>query len=605
MGTAVLDSVADAGDSRSKSEVASKARVAKVEAKSEVASKAPTLASTRYLETLRERSSSIVLGDDETDDSTTKRATVENTEVEVSETSEIEVESPAPASWAPRCVLGGLVRVLAMAIPVTASAATGIALASVLPEPSGAVGTVLWYGTIFVASMVALFAVDRFARRLLPLSVLLRISLIFPDEAPSRLGVALRAGSKRTLAHRIEKVRADGGDPLGPEEVAMLGAALNAHDRRTRGHSERVRALTELVADEMGLPAEDADRLRWGAFLHDIGKLAVPAPVLNKAGKLDAREWHVVQRHPVEGEQFAESLEEWLGDWLHAIGQHHERFDGTGYPDGLAGDEISLAGRIVAVTDAYETMTAVRTYSRPKTPVEARRELSACAGTHFDPVVVRGFMNISIGKLRWTAGLAAWLAQIPFLGVPTRAGAQMATSAAAAQGSAGAVAGSVLMSVAGIATPIAMGSGVAAAAIVAPPAVSSDAPGDVPAADVSGDVVSDPTSSTVSGDGAKVSSTDAENEIETETDGSPGRGRGANSGSGNANSGSGSGSGKSGSAPGQTGSTPGQSGSTPGQSGAQPPGQSGSTPGQSGSTPGQSGSNSGNGGNGGNSGDDS
>ncbi|HUV10718.1 MAG TPA: HD domain-containing phosphohydrolase [Acidimicrobiia bacterium] len=334
----------------------------------------------------------------------------------------------------------------------------------------------------------------------------------------------------------------------------MLGVALNAHDRRTRGHSERVRALTDLVAEELRLPPEDAGRLRWGAFLHDIGKLSVPAPVLNKAGKLDAREWHVVQRHPLEGERFAVTLQSWLGEWLHAIGQHHERFDGTGYPDGLRGDEITLAGRIVAVADAYETMTAVRSYNRPKSPVEARRELRSCAGSHFDPVVVRGFMNVSIGKLRWTAGLAAWLAQIPFLGVPMRAGAQMVTSAATAQGSAGAVAGSVLMGVAGVATPIAVGSGFGVAALVAIPAVSSEAPppsSDGPQDSGSGFVDTGVGgTATIAGEGS-----DTSDPADTASNG-------------------------------DSDSAPGESGSAPGQSGSTPPGQPGSAPGQSTSNPG-------------------
>ena len=220
-----------------------------------------------------------------------------------------------------------------------------------------------------------------------------------------------------------------------------------------------------------------------------------------------------MQRHPLEGERFGASLEAWLGDWLHTIGQHHERFDGTGYPDGLRGDEISLAGRIVAVTDAYETMTAVRSYSRPKSPVEARRELQACVGTHFDPVVVRGFTNVSIGKFRWTAGLAAWIAQIPFLGVPMRAGAQMVTSAAAAQGSAGAVSSDA-------------------------PALSSDGSG------ISG-------SGSIGASVATFESTaDGDSDVTVvDEDANPGQ---------------------SGSTPGQSGSTPGQSGSNPGQSGSNP-----------------------------------
>jgi hypothetical protein len=305
----------------------------------------------------------------------------------------------------------------------------------------------------------------------------------------------------------------------------MLGTALNAHDRRTRGHSERVRAYTDLVAEELHLSPEDADRLRWAAFLHDIGKLSVPAKVLNKAGKLDDREWHLLQRHPEYGEELAARLHAWLGDWMHGIGQHHERFDGTGYPDGLAADQISFAGRIVAVTDAFETMTAVRSYHRPKSPTAAREELHACAGTHFDPIVVRAFTNISIRRLRWTAGLAALLAQIPFLGVPMRAGAQMATSAAAAQSGSGMVAGSLLMSAAGVATPITLGATAAAASLAAPPAATASHGAPVDAREGTADPgdVSDATGTSTSeraAGGVLASRADAvREESETPTDG--------------------------------------------------------------------------------------
>jgi len=353
--------------------------------------------------------------------------------------------------WRRHLVLSWLVRAMAVLAPLTASVAAGIGVGRLLPQPAGAIETFLWLAVILACSMGVLVAVDRFARRLLPLALVLRLSLVFPDRAPSRLGVALRAASTRRLA---AAARAGADDPLDYETVVTLAAALNAHDRRTRGHSERVRALSDLLGEELQLSEQDAERLRWAAFLHDIGKLTVPAKVLNKPGTLDSREWAMVRGHPAAGHRLTASLDAWLGDWTHAVDQHHEKYDGSGYPEGLAGDEISMAGRIVAVTDSFETMTAVRSYNKPKSPAGGRAEIARCAGSHFDPHVVRAMLGISIGRLRWKLGAAAWFAQLPFLGVPTRAGAQVMTTAAGVEAGAGSVIGALAVAVAGVATPL-------------------------------------------------------------------------------------------------------------------------------------------------------
>src|SRR5438309_1225572 len=175
------------------------------------------------------------------------------------------------------------------------------------------------------------------------------------------------------------------------------------------------------------------------ALLHDIGKLSVRARTLNKPGRLDAREWEEVKRHPLEGERIAEPLLAWLGEWGDTIAHHHERFDGDGYPNRLAGEGISYGGRIVAVADAYDTMTAARTYKRPMATRAARQELAPCAGGQFDPVIVRAFFSISLPRLVWKTGPLSFLVQLPFLarlqevGVQTLANVgQVATAAAAA-----------------------------------------------------------------------------------------------------------------------------------------------------------------------------
>ena len=119
---------------------------------------------------------------------------------------------------------------------------------------------------------------------------------------------------------------------------------MNSHDRQTRGHCERVRAYACLIAKEMGLSANDRDLLNWSSLLHDIGKLTIPAELLNKKGKLTQEEFAIVKRHPEAGVELVRPLTGWLGPWAKAVGEHHERVDGAGYPKGLNGGEISTSG---------------------------------------------------------------------------------------------------------------------------------------------------------------------------------------------------------------------------------------------------------------------
>ena len=272
---------------------------------------------------------------------------------------------------------------------------------------------------MLVVPTVVLFVTDRVARRALPLAVLLKMTMVFPDRAPKRLAVVRKSGSTRNLARRVEEARNHGieDEPVvAAEKILALAGALNAHDRLTRGHGERVRVFTDLIAEELELSTHDRDRLRWSALLHDIGKLAVHPHILNKPDKLDDDEWEVIKNHPLEGAKLTAPLAGWLGEWANTIAEHHEKYDGTGYPYGLKGDEISLGGRIVAVADCYDTMTTVRSYKTAMSPKAARAELAACAGSQFDPRVVRAFLDVSIGRLRPVAGPLAWLGSLPFVG---------------------------------------------------------------------------------------------------------------------------------------------------------------------------------------------
>ncbi len=305
-----------------------------------------------------------------------------------------------------------------------------------------------WWALVLASSVLALWVADRAARRLTPLAALLDLAVLFPGRAPTRFAIARKAGDLRSLKTLSERgsPRERGDVATAAEQILALVGSLRAHDRHTRGHSERVRVYTDMIAAELHLPAAGVDRLRWAALLHDIGKLWVPAAVLNKPGKLSKSEWEAIRRHPDDGAQLAADLLPWLGPWGLAIAEHHEHFDGTGYPRGLGGTHISLAGRIVAVADSFETMTGARPYKRARTRAAGLEELVRFSGRQFDPDVVRALLAVSAPKLAWAMGPASWLTGLPFIGsAPSLTGAGMAAQAATG------VAGVAAASVAGVA----------------------------------------------------------------------------------------------------------------------------------------------------------
>jgi putative nucleotidyltransferase with HDIG domain len=339
--------------------------------------------------------------------------------------------------WRRRPMLAVLVGAGVFAVPVACSIGVSALTAGLLGRATTVWDLVRWWTIVIGAATLTFLVAERACQRALPLRALLQMGMLFPGRAPRRLAVARRAASTRDLARQLEAARSAGltDEPtVAAERIVTLAASLSAHDRSTRGHSERVRALTDLVASELGLSAGDCERLRWSALLHDIGKLAVHPDVLNKSGVLSEEEWQLMRQHPIEGARIAAPLAGWLGEWVNTIVEHHERYDGTGYPHGVAGHEISLGGRIVAVADSYDVMTSCRSYSHPKSPEAARAELAACAGSQFDPVIVRTFLSVSTRRLRAVAPLG-WLGSLPFAnfvpaatGLATQ-GARIGTSA--------------------------------------------------------------------------------------------------------------------------------------------------------------------------------
>jgi len=175
--------------------------------------------------------------------------------------------------------------------------------------------------------------------------------------------------------------------------VQTLVHALEAKDAYTSGHSARVSRYAVKAAVHLGFAGERLDHLRLGGELHDIGKIGTREAILNKPGPLTAVEFEHVKGHTVLGERILAPFLAESGPVLRIVRSHHERYDGRGFPDGLAGEDIAIEARIVAVVDAFDAMTTNRAYRPPRTPQEAVDELRNCAGTHFDPRVVDAFLS--------------------------------------------------------------------------------------------------------------------------------------------------------------------------------------------------------------------
>ena len=173
--------------------------------------------------------------------------------------------------------------------------------------------------------------------------------------------------------------------------LGALVSAMEAKDPYTREHSRRVTNFSVLTAQTMGLGLEHIESLRFAAYLHDIGKIGIKDSVLQKVGRLTFEEYEHIKDHPVIGESIIKHMD-LTGHERAIIRHHHERWDGSGYPDGLAGKNIPILARIVAVADAFDAMTSDRPYRAGKDMSEARQELSRCSGSHFDPEAVTAFL---------------------------------------------------------------------------------------------------------------------------------------------------------------------------------------------------------------------
>jgi HD-GYP domain-containing protein (c-di-GMP phosphodiesterase class II) len=177
------------------------------------------------------------------------------------------------------------------------------------------------------------------------------------------------------------------------QSLLGLANALEAKDAYTRGHSERVGAWSRSVAAALGLPPAEVDMIGQAGLLHDIGKIGIPEALLRKPGALDAEEWAVMRNHPLIGAQIVAPFDFFTGGAL-MIRHHHERCDGSGYPDGLAQDEIPIGARVIAVADVYDALTSNRPYRAALPHATAIEHLTESAGRTLDEDAVAAFVGL-------------------------------------------------------------------------------------------------------------------------------------------------------------------------------------------------------------------
>jgi len=239
--------------------------------------------------------------------------------------------------------------------------------------------TVAWVVDAALAPVALLAAIVAFTDLwafllLLPLTALLRT---FARERRTRVDHALE------LSHAYRGT------------AFLLGDVLEADDAYTGTHSRDVVSLSVAVAEELGLDARGRRDTEFVALLHDVGKIGIPNEIINKPGPLTPEERELMETHSVVGEEMLDRVGGVLGNVGHLVRSCHERYDGGGYPDGLAGEQIPLVARIVCCCDAYSAITTDRPYRQGRSAIEALAELRRCAGTQFDPVVVTALERVA------------------------------------------------------------------------------------------------------------------------------------------------------------------------------------------------------------------
>lgn len=210
---------------------------------------------------------------------------------------------------------------------------------------------------------------------------------------PEELEVIVRNGidayeltvSKNTLLQDLKE--------LFFTTIKSISSALDAKDNYTHGHSHRVTLFSLIIAKELNLDDSFMEQIELSGLLHDIGKIGVPEDILCKPGKLTDEEYKIIKLHPERGKKILKGISK-LSNVSIWLASHHERWDGRGYPQGMAGEEIPIAARILAIADTYDAMTSNRSYRKGLPHEVAREEIKKCAGSQFDPAMVDIFLKV-------------------------------------------------------------------------------------------------------------------------------------------------------------------------------------------------------------------
>jgi putative nucleotidyltransferase with HDIG domain len=330
-----------------------------------------------------------------------------------------------PPAWAPLVVAAGLVlarldtivrhRNFGRQVLVTIGN-SWFAFGPALVLTAGGVDSLSWeHWPLYVLALAAQFAGDTLAgvgREWLVLGVTPRLQLrltglvflvdilltpigllaaLVAVDAPLAFLLVLPLGGLLRIFARERTARIDQAIELSAAyrgTAFLLGEVIAEDDAYTGEHSYGVIALSLQIADELGLDEDERRLVEFGALLHDVGKIAVPKEILNKPGPLDEDEWSVMRGHTIAGERMLNKVGGSMREIGAIVRASHERWDGNGYPDGTAGEDVPLPARIVAVADAFSAMTTTRPYRRAQSPELAIKELRECAGSQFDPLVV-------------------------------------------------------------------------------------------------------------------------------------------------------------------------------------------------------------------------
>jgi putative nucleotidyltransferase with HDIG domain len=261
----------------------------------------------------------------------------------------------------------------------------------------------LWLmsGVLFLVIVVGVFVAGRITRPILDLKEaaeqISQGNLAVRVKPRTRDEVSVLAGAFNEMVASINKSKQDLIEAYD-KTIEGWAMALDLRDRETEDHSQRVANLSVRLAERMGVEGERLENLRRGALLHDIGKIGVPDSILLKAGKLTPEEREIMERHPVHGKAFMEQIG-FLKPAMEIPYSHHEKWDGSGYPQGLKGEQIPLAARIFAIVDVWDAITTDRPYRKAMSLNEALTVIEEGRGTHFDPLVADAFLDLVRGAV--------------------------------------------------------------------------------------------------------------------------------------------------------------------------------------------------------------